>query len=75
MKYVSYAEEKGIEKGMEQGRAQGGAQGELLGQIRLCQELLKQKPTPEEELLALPQEELRAVLARLRNQLLPNGDG
>jgi hypothetical protein len=70
MKYVSYAEQKGIEKGMEQGRAQG----ELLGQIRLCRELLKQEPTPEAELLAMPQEELTALLGQLRKQLLPNGD-
>jgi hypothetical protein len=62
MKYVSFAEQKGIEK------------GELLGQIRLCQELLKQPPTPQAELLALTPETLSALLGQLRQQLLPNGD-
>jgi hypothetical protein len=62
MKHVSYAEQKGMEK------------GELLGQVRLCQELLKQNPTPKEDLLAMKQEEREALLARLREQLPPNGD-
>jgi hypothetical protein len=70
MKYVSFAEQKGIEKGREEGIAKG----ELLGQIRLCQELLKQPPTPQAELLALTPENLSALLAQLRQQLLPNGD-
>jgi hypothetical protein len=48
--------------------------GALLGQIRLCQELLKQEPTPEEELQAMSYEELEALLARLRKELRPNGD-
>jgi hypothetical protein len=66
MKYVSFAEQMGIEKGIET--------GELLGQIRLCQELLKQEPTPQAELRAMSPDELAALLARLREQLLPSGN-
>jgi hypothetical protein len=66
MKYVSFAEQMGIEKGIEK--------GELLGRIRQCQELLKQEQTPKDNLLAMPLDELEALLARLRKQLLPNGD-
>ncbi len=81
MKYISYAEQKGIEQGIEKGREKGREEGiekgiekgRLLGQIRLCQELLKQATTPEAELLAMPQEELSALLARLREQLSLNG--
>ena len=59
------AEESGIEKGIEKGA--------LVGQIRLCQELLKQPPTPQAELSALSQEDLAALLAQLREQLTANG--
>src|SRR5262249_25693961 len=75
MKYVSFAEREGIAKGLEKGREEGIEQGELMGQVRLCQELLKQQPTPKAELLALSQEDLAALLALLRHQLLPNGNG
>jgi hypothetical protein len=72
MKYISFAERMGMEKGREKGLEEGLAKGELLGQIRLCQELLKQPPTPQAGLLAMPHEELTALLARLRKQLLPS---
>jgi hypothetical protein len=62
MKYVSFAERQGIEKGT------------LVGKVQMCQELLKQPPTPQAELAALPQEQLEALLVQLRQQLLPNGD-
>jgi predicted transposase/invertase (TIGR01784 family) len=55
------AEQRGIEKGT------------LAGQVRLCQELLKQPPTPEAELVALSREALSDLLAQLRKQVLPNG--
>jgi predicted transposase/invertase (TIGR01784 family) len=45
----------------------------LIGQVHLCQELLKQPRTAEAELDALPREDLAALLAQLREQLLPNG--
>jgi hypothetical protein len=54
------AEERGIKKG-------------LVEQIHLCQELLKQSPTPAAELDPRSQEDLRAILAQLRKQGLPNG--
>jgi hypothetical protein len=56
------------EQGIEVGRKEG-----LMGQIRLCQELLKQPTTPESELTSRSQEDLTALLAQLRKQLLPNG--
>ncbi len=56
------AEERGVKKGA------------LLGQVRLCQKLLKQPPTPQEALSALPIENLTALLDQLQKQLLPNGD-
>jgi predicted transposase/invertase (TIGR01784 family) len=46
----------------------------LVRQVRLCQEFLRQPPTPEAELTALPVDELAALLARLRQQALPNRD-
>jgi predicted transposase/invertase (TIGR01784 family) len=58
---VDRAEERGMEKGA------------LMGQVRLCQELLKQSPTPQPELSALPEEKLAALLAELRKQLMSNG--
>jgi predicted transposase/invertase (TIGR01784 family) len=58
------AEER-VKKGMEKGA--------LVGQIRLCQELLKQPPTPQPELSALEEEALAALLAQLRKQLMSNG--
>jgi predicted transposase/invertase (TIGR01784 family) len=45
----------------------------LIGQILLCQEMLKQPSTPEAELTKLTQQDLAALLARLRKQLLPDG--
>jgi hypothetical protein len=62
MKYVSFAEQQGIEKGA------------LVGKVQMCQELLKQQPTPQAELAALPQEQLETLLAHLRSQLLANGN-
>jgi hypothetical protein len=61
------AEERGVEKGMEKGMEKGA----LMGQVRLFQELLKQSPTPQLELSALPEETLAALLAELRKQLIP----
>jgi predicted transposase/invertase (TIGR01784 family) len=53
--------------------ARGEKKGALMGQVRLCQELLKQSPTPQPELSALDEETLAALLAQLRKQLLTNG--
>ena len=57
----------------EQGIAVGRKEGTLLGQIQLCQELLKQPPMSESELTSRSQEDLSALLTQLRKQLLPNG--
>ena len=63
------AEERGEGRGEKRGREQG----ELVGQIRLCQQVLKQPLTPEEELYARPEQELAALLEQLRQQLHANG--
>jgi len=47
--------------------------GSLIGQILLCQKLLKQPQTPQAELSALSLEELTALQAQLSQQVLPNG--
>jgi hypothetical protein len=57
--------DRGIEKGL--------TKGTLVGKVNLCQELLKQPLTPEKELSALPEQDLAALLAQLRQQLPTNG--
>ncbi len=57
----------------EQGIEVGRKEGTLTGQIRLCQELLKQPLTSEAELISRSREDLAALLAQLRKQLLSNG--
>lgn len=47
--------------------------GVAIGQIHAYQEVLKQPQTPEAELVALSQENLAALIARLRKQVFPNG--
>jgi predicted transposase/invertase (TIGR01784 family) len=58
---------------LQDAEAQAGRKGSLVGRVHLCQDLLKQQPTPEEELWALPVENLIALLDLLRKQLTPNG--
>src|SRR5262249_48296522 len=70
MPYLSFIERYALEKGREEGIEKGREEGALMGQVQLCQELLKQPPTPQAELLALSQEELAALLTQLRKQLL-----
>jgi predicted transposase/invertase (TIGR01784 family) len=64
------AKDRGLEEGLEKGLEKGA----LMGQVRLCQELLKVSPTSQAELSALSQEALAALVEQLRNQLLPNGN-
>jgi hypothetical protein len=59
----------------EGGFVLGFEQGYLLSQVRLCQKLLKQPQTPEEDLLRLSLEELTALHAQLMKQAFPNDDG
>jgi predicted transposase/invertase (TIGR01784 family) len=65
------AEKHALERGHEEGREQG----ELVGQILLCQKLLKQPQTPREELLRLPVEELTARAAELEQRLVQGTNG
>jgi hypothetical protein len=58
----------------DEGRKEGRKEGALVGQVRLCQELLKQPQTPEAELAALPRAALADLLAQLRKQLSPTGE-
>jgi predicted transposase/invertase (TIGR01784 family) len=55
------AEDRGIEKGA------------AIGEIRLCQRLLKLPQTPKEQLAAMSAEDLAALLERLSAQLPSNG--
>jgi predicted transposase/invertase (TIGR01784 family) len=60
------AYEKGEEKGLEKGRI-----AELVGKIQLCQRLLKQPPTPAEQLSQMSLDDLRRLADDLERQLLP----
>ena len=62
-----------LEDAVERAEERGARKG-LVGQVHLCQKLLKQSPTPQEELSALPIEKLTALLDQLQKELLPNGD-
>ena len=77
MKSVRFAKRMGFEKGIEEvienAIKQGFEMGVLIGQVRLCQELLKQPQTPRADLAGMPQEQLMALLLQLRKQLSPNG--
>jgi hypothetical protein len=62
-------EDRGIEKGIEKGLVRGT----LVGKIQMCQEMLKQPVTPEQELRAQSEQQLDSLLAQLRKQWLANG--
>jgi predicted transposase/invertase (TIGR01784 family) len=66
MSRIKVAEAGGIEKGIVKGRAEGN----LIGTIHLCQRSLRRTLTPEEELLALPAEELKRLAQQWENELL-----
>jgi hypothetical protein len=63
--FLQEVEDKGIEKGL--------AKGALVGKIQAFQEMLKQPVTTEQELRTLPEQDLAALLAKLRQQLQSNG--
>jgi predicted transposase/invertase (TIGR01784 family) len=61
--------EKRVQDSFRQGIAEGEAKGEargLIGQVRLCEELLRHRPRPAAELAALSIEELRDLAETLR---------
>ena len=60
-------EDKGIDRGI--------VKGTLLGQVHLCQKLLKQPMTPEKDLRSLPNKDLEAMLTQLLSQLAAHGVG
>jgi hypothetical protein len=66
VKYVSYAERAGIEKGIKR--------GVLMGQIWLCQRLLKQEKSSKLTLVAMPLSDLEALRSQLRKLLLPDAE-
>lgn len=53
----------------EQKRAEGLEHGELIGSIHFSQRLLNLTPTPREELLALPIDQLRQMMEQLPTKL------
>ncbi len=77
---VAKAAAEAMAKGLAEGRAKGRAEGHteglavgtakgLIGQIRLCEQILKLAPHPEEKLQSMSLDELQIVLERLRGQL------
>ncbi|MCR4414817.1 MAG: Rpn family recombination-promoting nuclease/putative transposase [Thermoguttaceae bacterium] len=61
--------EGALEQGLEQGLERGRTQGMLIERVRLCQQLLNRPVTPEDELLRLPIDELRALADKLKSEL------
>ena len=55
--------------GRKEGRKEGQNEGILIGEIRLCQELLEQEPSSTEVLLKLSKEELQARHDQLRKEI------
>jgi flagellar biosynthesis/type III secretory pathway protein FliH len=67
--------QEGIEEGRKEGREEGLQKGEVVGRIHLSQRLLKQAPTPREELLKLSLDELHRLAETLEQQLLSRTNG
>lgn len=60
---------EGREVGLAEGLAEGRAEGKI-GIIRFCERLLNRPETPEEELAALPMEDLTRLAEELQEQAL-----
>lgn len=60
--------EDGIEQGRDEGLAQGRKEGEV-GQIHLCERLLRRAQTPTAQLLALPLADLERLAQQLEAEL------
>ncbi len=61
-------QKEGRQKGRKEGRSEGLAEG-LIGQLRLCEQFLKQPPLPAEQLAAMSVDELERLVDQMRNQL------
>jgi predicted transposase/invertase (TIGR01784 family) len=66
---------EGRDAGIKEGREEGLQKGEVVGRIHLSQRLLKQAPTPREELLKLSLGELHRLAENLEQQLLSSTNG
>jgi predicted transposase/invertase (TIGR01784 family) len=60
-----------MEEGRKEGREEGLDVGELIGRIRFCQRLLKQRQETRDELASLSLEELTRLAEGLEKQVLP----
>lgn len=58
--------QRSFAQGQEVGQAEGRNVGVLVGQIRLCEELLHRTPRPEAELAAMSIDDLRELAEELR---------
>jgi flagellar biosynthesis/type III secretory pathway protein FliH len=63
----------GLEKGREEGIQLGLEKGVLVGKVHLLQQLLSEEPTPAEELLERPLEELNSLISQLQERLRSRG--
>jgi len=63
------AREDGLEEGEERGLKKGRQEGRWIGVIHTYQDLLGRPPTPEEDLLALPEDQLQALAQQLKQEL------
>jgi hypothetical protein len=61
---------EGYAEGYAQGIAEGLVEGELIEKIRFSQHLLQRPLTSEEELVALPPEEVHRLAEQWENELL-----
>jgi flagellar biosynthesis/type III secretory pathway protein FliH len=66
--------EEGVQIGLERGREEGREEGVLIGKIHVLQQLLGEPPTPVEELLRLPTDELNSLVSQLQERLRRRGE-
>jgi predicted transposase/invertase (TIGR01784 family) len=72
MSRLSSAREEALAEGRAEGLAEGRAEGrreEALKRVHFCERLLRRPPTPTQQLLALPPEELNRLVERLEVDL------
>jgi flagellar biosynthesis/type III secretory pathway protein FliH len=65
LRVVREAREEALKEGLKKGHEEGRQQGRLIGQIFVCQRMLKQPPTSIEELQALSLEALKKFAEQL----------
>jgi hypothetical protein len=67
-RWLARQPEISLQEGLEKGRAEGLLQGRWIATVQLRQEQLGRPVTPDDELLALPQEVLKRLAEQLTNE-------